>query len=138
MTNMAGKWTADEIAELGPLLRQYVQASLRVDTTSEKRRTCACCGEKFRRQRGRPSPFCATCKPEQRALAERNRLALRHHHVIEPRICTGCGQKFQAQRRWAKYCCAACAQRAYRQRHSSVPEIASDFREPSQFLMPPL
>jgi hypothetical protein len=86
MTNTAQRWTPDEIAEFGPALRQFIQAS---DTTSRMRRTCAGCGEKFRCWRGRPSRFCATCRPQQRALAERK---LRHHPIFEPVSAPGAGR----------------------------------------------
>ena len=110
MTNTPGKWTPEEIAELGPLLRSYIEGS---GTTSAKRLTCRCCGERYRCWRGRPSPFCATCRPEQRALAGRRR---RRHPVFEPRVCAACEQQFWPRRSWAKNCTPACAQRAYRQR----------------------
>jgi len=61
-------WSESELAELGPMLRGYIEASL-----PRRRRTqgaaCATCGERFGDHPGRRSRFCPAYRPGERLRA---------------------------------------------------------------------
>jgi hypothetical protein len=63
-------WTEAELAELGPMLRSYVEASL-LRKRDPHRAGCATCGEVFSNHPGRRSRFCPACRPQERLRAAR-------------------------------------------------------------------
>ena len=67
--NMAN-WSETELAELGPMLRGYVEASLPRGPDAQ-RAACTNCGEKFGDHPGRRSRFCQACRPQERLRAAR-------------------------------------------------------------------
>ena len=108
-------WLREELDELGPGLRAFVEAS--IPARSHVHAGCARCGERFRLPRGPRSRWCVTCRPIERERAERERLR-RRTKMPAPgrRACESCGHAYQAARSWSRYCSPACAQKAYRAR----------------------
>jgi len=66
--NMAQKWNADELAELRPILWQYIGASLSREPRA-RHPACASCGEQIGNHPGRRSRFCR----RKRAIASGSR-----------------------------------------------------------------
>ena len=63
-------WTNDELAELGPGLRGFVEASAFRNHGKQYGR-CVTCGEPFGSPPGTRSRHCPACRPEAQRLAVR-------------------------------------------------------------------
>jgi hypothetical protein len=63
-------WSENELAELGPMLRGYIEASL-PRKCDNPLAACATCGEKFGNHPGLRSRFCPACRPQERLRAAR-------------------------------------------------------------------
>jgi hypothetical protein len=111
-------WKQEELDELGPGLRAFVEASIHARAGAHG--TCARCGERFRLPRGPRSRWCPICRPIERERTERERLR-RRAKMPAPgrRTCESCGHSYRAARSWSRYCSLACAQKAYRARRQS-------------------
>jgi hypothetical protein len=111
-------WKREELDELGPGLRAFVEASIHARAGAHG--TCARCGERFRLPRGPRSRWCPICRPIERERTERERLR-RRAKMPAPgrRTCESCGHSYRAARSWSRYCSLACAQKAYRARRQS-------------------
>ena len=84
--NMAN-WSETELAELGPLLRGYVEASLPRKPDAQ-RAACTSCGEKFGDHPGRRSRFCPECRPQERLRAAREGMRRLRAHRREVKYHT--------------------------------------------------
>jgi hypothetical protein len=77
-----GDWSESELAELGPMLRGYIEASL-PRKRDARRAACATCGELFGNHPGRPSRFCPACRGQERLRAAREGMRrLRAHRKL--------------------------------------------------------
>jgi hypothetical protein len=96
-------WTDDEIAELGPGLRQFVEASL---PRGRGVRTCSICGEQFRQRGGLRSRHCRECRLRDRRKRERERIARRRGVAAAPLAARNCeaGNPDQPQAVFVKRC----------------------------------
>ena len=114
---MTNRWSDEELAELGPGLRAFVEASL---PRGRGIMTCKACGEQFRKLRGPSTKHCWVCRLSLRRKKERERVAHRRGvsatAPLAARKCDTCGGRYRPKRAWQHYCSPACSVRAYRAR----------------------
>ena len=63
-------WSESQLAELGPMLRGYIEASFPRKRDAQHS-ACTNCGDKFGNHPGRRSRFCPACRPQDRLRAAR-------------------------------------------------------------------
>jgi hypothetical protein len=114
---MTNRWSDEELAELGPGLRAFVEAS---PPRGRGFGTCSICGERFRKLRGPRAKHCGVCRLSLRRKKERERVAQRRGvsaaAPLVARKCDVCGGRYRPKRVWQRYCSPACSVRAHRRR----------------------